>query len=265
MSILALAMVFGVGVGISAAAKVGVTGMVSMFVVLVLPMMLLVTLLTVGFLRLIGNVENDRPAGASAVFCGFRDFGTTLRAIGFMIVLAIVQNLLLALVISLLAPDLGSWYLQTLQASMHGTTQAQPAALPTGFALATTMVWVLGLFFYAVQALGLGQIALRGRGVFGALADGMVGAARNLLPLLVMLLVLVAVGIVAAIAIVLIVLLVALLSKLVGAWLGVVIAIALYIALLLMLYVVMFGVMYTMWRRILGDADAPAPGPGLEA
>lgn len=265
VSVIALAMVFGVGVGISAATKVGATGMVSMLVVLVLAMLLLVTALMVGYLRLIDNVEHGRPARAIDVFSGFRDFGTTLRAIGFVLVMAIVQNLLLALVVSLLAPDIGSWYLQFLQASLHGAAQPQPATPPSGFLLATSAIWVLGLFFYAVQALGLGQITLRGRGVFGAIADGVVGAGKNLLPLLVMLLVLVVACIVAAIAIVLVALLVALLAKFVGAWLGVVIGIPLYIALMLMLYVVMFGVMYAMWRRILGEADAAAPRPGFEA
>ncbi len=265
VSIMALAMMFGVVAGISGAAKVGMVGMMSMIVVLVLAMMLLVTTLMVGYLRLIDNAEHGRPAGATDVFSGFRDFGTTLRALGFVIILAIVQNLLLGLVITLLAPDFGSWYMQLLQASMHGAAQPQPPALPAGFALATSMMWGLGLFSYAVQALGLGQIVLRGRGVFGALADGVVGAGKNLLPLLVMLLVLLAASIVAAIAIVLIVLLVTLLAKFVGTWLGLVIAIPLYIAFLLMIYVVMFGVMYAMWHGILGDADAPAQSPGLEA
>ena len=261
------AMCLGVAVGISGAAKVGVAAMVSMVVVLAVAMILLVTALMVGFLRLIDNVENGRPAGASDVFAGFRDFGTTLRAIGFVLLLAIVQNLLLVLVISLLAPDFGSWYLQNLQTSMHGADQSQAAALPSGFAMAMSVVWVLGLFFYAVQALGLGQIVLRRRGMFGALGDGVVGAAKNLLPLLVMLLTLVVACIIAGIAIVLVVMLVAFLAKLVGTWLGVVIAVPLYIAFLLALYVVMFGVMYAIWRGILGDSDAPAatPGTGIEA
>ncbi len=265
VSIMALAMVFGVAAGISGAARVGGAGMMAMVVVLMVAMMLLVTTLMVGYLRLIDNVEHGRPAGASEVFNGFRDVGTSLRALGFVIILAVVQNLLLVLVITLLAPDVGNWYLQLLQTSTHGAAQPQPPALPAGFALAASMMWALGLFSYAVQALGLGQIALRGRGVFAALADGVVGAARNLLPLLVMLLVLMAASFVAVIAVVLVVLLVTLLVKFVGAWLGVVIAIPLYIALLLMIYVVMFGVMYAMWHGILGDVDAPAQQPGLEA
>ncbi len=269
VSVMALAMLFGMAAGISGAAGIGAAGLLPMMAVLGLAMMLLVTTLMVGYLRLIDDVEHGRATGATAVFAGFRDMGTTLRALGFVLLLAIVQNLLLVVVIAMLAPDLGSWYLQLLQASAHGAAQPQPPALPAGFALAMSVMWALGLFGYAVQALGLGQIVLRGRGVMGALADGVVGAGRNLLPLLVMLLVLVAASIVAFIAIALVVVLVALLAKLVGAWLGVVIAIPLYIGLLLMVYVVMFGVMYTMWRRILGDADAtgqwPAHTPAFEA
>lgn len=252
------------------AAGVGPVGLYVIMITLMLAMMLLLIALMVGFLRLIDNVENGRAARARDVFSGIRDRGAMLRALGFMIVLMLAQNLLLVLLISLLAPDFGSWYLQTLQGSMHGVAQPPPTELPAGFALGTSMAWVLALFSYAVQAVGLGQIALRDRGVFGALADGVIGAAKNLLPLLVMLLVLIAVGIVAVIVLFLVVMVVVLLAKFVGAWLAVVIAVPLYIALLLVLYVVSFGVMYAMWRGIMGDtdasvADAQVARPGLEA
>src|SRR5690606_41199075 len=45
---------------------------------------------------------------------------------------------------------------------------------------------VVGMVFFGVQAVALGQVALRGRGLFAGLGDGFAGAFKNLLPLLVL-------------------------------------------------------------------------------
>lgn len=239
-------------------AKPGSAGFFWTILILVLAFIPLMSAFAVGFLRLIDKVENERPARASDVFAAFRDPGAVLRVIGLIIVLAVTQYLLLGLMLGALAPGFGSWYLHNLQASMHGTPQGN-AGLPSGFGLGISIAWLVGLVFNAVHALGLGQIALGGRGVFRAVGDGVVGAMKNLLPLLVMFLTLVAAMIVLALALILLVMAVALLSKLLGAWLIVVIAIPLYLAFALAMYVVMFGVMYYMWRDICGD-DSPFAG-----
>jgi ABC-type Na+ efflux pump permease subunit len=64
-------------------------------------------------------------------------------------------------VVGILAKGVGSWYLENVQASMSGAAQAPITSLPEGFGIAFIVVLVIGLFGYAVQAIGLGQIALR--------------------------------------------------------------------------------------------------------
>jgi hypothetical protein len=121
---------------------------------------------------------------------------------------------------------------------------------------------VLGIFMMGFYSISLGQVALRQRSVFGAIGDGLIGALKNLLPLLVFAVSLVLVWIVAAIAIVIVAALLALIGKLVGAWLVFALIVPLYIAVLLMMFTVMFGVMYHLWRDVCGDdivADMALP------
>ncbi|HWS77279.1 MAG TPA: hypothetical protein VN205_02770 [Thermomonas sp.] len=226
--------------------------------VLAAAMMALMASLMVGYLRLLDAVENGRPARAVDVFSVFGDKATALRAIGFMLTLMLVQNLLVFGLVSVLAPEFGSWYLQNLQASMSGVPQAPPTSLPSGFGTVMVTMWLIGMFCYGVQSIGFGQIALRKGTLGSALADGVSGAAKNLLPLLVLFLVVVAAAIVVAVAFVLLALLVGVVAKLVGTWLLVLIGIPLYIALVVTMMVVMFGVMYYLWRDVCGDGQSPA-------
>lgn len=224
--------------------------------------MALMAALIVGYLRLLDAVENGRPASATLVFSGFGDKAAALRAVGFMLVLMVAQNLLVFGLVAALAPEFGSWYLQNLQSSMAGVAQAPPTSLPAGFGTVMVLMWIVGTFCYAVQAIGLGQIALRARGVGAALSDGVSGAAKNLLPLLVLFLVVLVAVIVLVIAIMLLALVAGLLAKLVGAWLLVLVGIPLYIGFLVAMLVVMFGVMYYLWRDVCDDGMAPGADEG---
>lgn len=213
----------------------------------------LMAAMMVGFLRLIHAVEQGRPASATDVFSGISDMTASGRAIGFMLLLTIAQYALIIVLISVFAHDFGSWYLDSLKGSMSGQPPAPMTALPQGFGTAFVLMALVGLFFYAVQALGLGQIANAGKGIGGAIADGVGGAAKNLLPLLVFLLVMLAAGIVLMLVVFLLAAVVGVLAKLVGVWLVVVIGIPLYLIFLITMMVVMFGVMYFVWRDICGD------------
>ena len=234
------------------------TGMLVSFLIMV-PLMAVICALMVGYLRLLDAVENGRPASAGDVFSGFRDLGTSGRVLGFVLLLAIAQYLLMGGLIALLAPEFGKWYIEVMQASSAGGTPPDPSSVPSGFSAVFAVLVIVGLFVYAVQALGVGQIALRGRGIGAALGDGLSGSLKNLLPLLVLLLVCLGAAIVAGVAVFLLAMLVGLLGKLAGAWLAILLAIPLYLLAMLVLYVVMFGVMYFMWRDICGDGAAPAP------
>lgn len=249
------------------ASRAAGTGFFPLILVLVLALIPLMSAFTIGLLRMIHKVESNLPARAGDVFAGFSDWRAILRVIGLIVALALVQYSLLAVLLGVLAPGFGSWYLHDLQAAMHGPGAQRAASLPSGFAVGISVAWLVGLVFNAVHALGLGQIALGGRGVFQAMGDGIAGVAKNLLPLMVMLLALVAAMIVLGLAMALLVILLALVAKLIGAWLAVIIVVPLYIAFLLAVYVVMFGLMYYMWRDICGDATSlpAAPADQLQA
>jgi hypothetical protein len=221
--------------------------------VVMLPVMVLVGMLMVGYLRLVDAAENGRPARAADVFGGFGDMATSLRSIGLVLLVAIIQNLLLAGLLALLAGDFLGWYAQTIQASMGGgDPTAAMAGMPSGIGVAYLVMAVVGTVFFGVQAVGLGQVVLRGQGALPALGEGFAGAVRNLLPLLMLLLAYVLLMVVVLIVAVVLVLLVGLLAKLGGAWLAVVIGVPLYFAFLLAMVVVSFGVMYHLWRDVCG-------------
>lgn len=213
----------------------------------------LMAALIAGYLRLVDAVEQGRPATPGVVFSVLAEPPVAGRAVLFMLALMLAQNLLLAALIGLLAPDIGSWYLQTLQGPAGG---APPAALPDGFSLAMLVMWVVGLLFYGVQAVGFGQIALRGSGVGAALVDGVRGTLRNLPALLLLFVLAVLAAIALAIVLVVALLLAGVLAKLVGGWVVAVIAVPLYLLFVVGLMVVMFGVMYFAWRDISGGGPA---------
>jgi hypothetical protein len=257
--VVALAIVLGLLMGaVATTMQPGGAGSMALSLVITLPILLVMAGLLVGYLRIIDAVEYGRPASATSVFAGFADWPTALRIFGFMLVMAIAQNAVLGGLVALLAPEVGAWYMQSMQVSVSNPA-AQMPALPQGFGTVFAVFWIIGLFAYAVQAIGLGQIALARRGVGGALVDGLAGAAKNLLPLLVLMLIAIAAAILAGLAIVLLVFLIGLLAKAVGIWIAFVIGIPLYFAVLIAIIVISFGVMYFMWRGISGDATPPAP------
>ena len=104
-------------------------------------------------------------------------------------------------------------------------------------------------------------MALGGRGVGAAFADGLAGTLKNVLPIVV----LAVLAVVAMFGLVLVVGIIAAILMLVGGLvhkaLGVVLLAPIYIGMLLVIYVVMFGVMYFMWRDICSDSAPVADAP----
>lgn len=216
---------------------------------------LLVIPLYGGFLQLIDAAESGRPARVRDVFRPYRD-GSALRLIGFGLAVLLIYVAVIAIVLVALGGGLLHWYLQLL--GMHGQQPPTPPTLPHGFGMVIALIAVFALFFTAFYAIGLGQVALGRRGVFASIGDGIVGAAKNALPLLVYALsgLLAAVGV--AIAMMLLVMVVVLLGKLAGGWLTLVISIPLYLAFMMMIFVGMFGVSYHLWRDVCGTDDTTA-------
>jgi hypothetical protein len=211
--------------------------------------------LIAGYLRVIDATERGQPIRARDVFALYRE-GQTLRLAGYGLAMLVVYFAVIAIVLVVAGGGLASWYMQLLAAQSSGTP---PTSLPAGFGLAIVLFGVFGLLVMGVYAISLGQVALGGRSVLGAIGDGLVGSIKNVLPMLVFALSLLVAWIVVAIALGIFVVVASLLAKVIGAWLMVVLLVPLYIVLMLALFAVMFGAMYHLWRDVCGDA-APAQG-----
>lgn len=250
-SVIQLGLQFGAGLGPQAVlAAVGAMTLV---------MIVLYPLLIGGLLRVIDASENGRPTRATALFDTFRAGNGAGRLIGFGVLMTLIYVAAFVAVIAVFGQDFLAWYMQLLSAGMQGGTATPPvASLPEGFGTVMALGTLVGLFFFGVYAIGFGQVALGGRGIGAALADGVVGTLKNLLPLLVLAVIMIVLVIAFSLIVGLLGALLALIGGLVHEVFGFVLLLPLYFAMILVLYVVMFGVMYFMWREICGDAASPA-------
>jgi hypothetical protein len=227
-------------------------------IAIMLVMLLGMALCLVGYLRLIDAVESGRSAGATDAFGGFGDFVAGSRAFAILLLVMLFQQAMMVAAVAWFLPDLGRWYLDVL-GGMGAAAGTPPPALPTSFWKLYPASVLLNMLGSWVQAVAIGQVALGGRNLAGALRDGIASLARNL-PALLMLLV---AGVTFAVGIVLVVLLavfaVVLVAKLVAMWLAVVLAIVLYLAFLIAMIAVGCASMYYMWRDIAGPGATPSP------
>ncbi|MHB1273727.1 MAG: hypothetical protein ACYCZD_13340 [Rhodanobacter sp.] len=223
---------------------------------------LLIVPLYAGYLQVVDAAERGLPARARDIFKPYRQ-GEALRLIGYGLTIIAIYVAMLGIIIASTGGGIARWYMQVLTA--QAKHQPPPMALPGGFGITMALFMVLGLFMMAFYAISLGQVALRGRSVFGAIGDGIAGALKNLLPLLVFAVSLVLAWIVVALAVLLVAGLLVLLGKFVGAWLVLVLIVPLYIAVVLMMFAVMFGVMYYLWRDVCGDDTVTGMAPSIVA
>ncbi|HEV8694593.1 MAG TPA: hypothetical protein VGQ93_10505, partial [Lysobacter sp.] len=160
--------------------------------------------------------------------------------------------------------NLQEWMTRVMELSQQAQSKpTQPVQLPPppeGIGGFLGLGSLFALFISGVFAVGLGQLALAGRSVGGALADGLAGAAKNLLPLLV--LAILAFGLMMALSLVLaiVVVVLSLFAALLHPVLAAAVLLPLYMLFLLALYVVLFGVVYHLWRDVAGEAPAPVGG-----
>jgi hypothetical protein len=222
---------------------------------------LLLVPLYAGYLQLVDAAERGLPARALDIFKPYRQ-GEALRLIGYGLVLILVYVALFGLIIAATGGGIVTWYMQVLTAQ---TNHLPPPGLPEGFGIAMALFTLLGLLMMGFYAISLGQVALRRRNVFGAIGDGVLGALKNVLPLLVFAVSTGLAWIALAIAIAIVAVLLALLGKLVGAWLVFVLIIPLYIAIILIAFTVMFGAMYHLWRDVCGDDIVPDMAQAIAA
>lgn len=217
-----------------------------------------------GYLRVIDASERGETVHASDVLAPFRNPSDARRMIVFSFVMLLMQlgafSLLWAVFGGALE-NLQGWYLRVaelLQTAQPGQQPKLPDP-PQGLGGLFSLAGLFALFVGGVFAVGLGQLALRGQGVGASVFEGLSGAARNLLPLLVMAAFVFVLMMAAGVAM----LLVAGILGLLHPVLALAAFLPLYMFFVLTLYVVMFGVMYHLWRDVAGDA--PAAVGGIEA
>lgn len=212
-----------------------------------------------GFLRVIDAVENGRATHATAIFEMFGAGHGAPRMIGLALLLMLLVTLVMGAVLLTIGGGIGDWYMQLLAASQSASA-GKPPVLPTppdGLGAVVALMMLLGLFLQGVYAIAFGQVALARRPLLAALGDGLLGALKNLLPLLVLLLAAIVLALVIGVVVSLLVLMLGSIGGLVHPALGAILAAPVYLAFILVLYVVMFGVMYHLWRDVASD-DASA-------
>ncbi|MEW9623553.1 hypothetical protein [Rhodanobacter geophilus] len=222
---------------------------------------LLIIPLYAGYLQLVSAAERQQPARVSDIFMPYRQ-GEAWRLIGLGLANFVVYIGGIAIIVLAAGRGIIGWYMQALAAQ---ASHQLPPALPGSFWTTMALLMVFGLWMMGFYAISLGQVALNRRSVFGAIGDGIGGALKNVLPLLVFALSSLLAWIVAIIVFLIVALLLGLIARLISPWLMVAVLVPLYIGLLLLMFTVMFGVMYHLWRDVCGDDVANAMPPPLAA
>lgn len=218
---------------------------------------------TVGYLRVIDASERDLPTRARDIFQPYRQ-GETWRLIGYGLAMLAVDVAVFGTVLVATGGGVFRWYQQLAIAQANHQTPV--ATLPSGFGATVVLLAVAGLFLLGVRAVALGQIALGRRSVVQAIGDGLSGAVKNVLPLLVFAFSLLVALIIFAIVVILLAGLLTLVGKLVGTWLVLLLVIPLYIAIMVGLGAALSGMMYYLWRDVCGSDDSmPAVAQSIAA
>lgn len=213
---------------------------------------LLLIPLAAGYLRVIDASERGLPARARDIFQPYRQ-GEAWRLIAYGLAMLAVDVAVFGAVLVVMGGGVYRWYQQLVVAQANHQTPM--TTLPSGFGATIVLLSVAGLFLLGVRAVALGQVALGRRSVFGAIGDGLNGALKNVLPLLVFAISLLVALILFVICIILLAGLLTLLGKLAGTWLVLLLVIPLYIAVMVGIGAAMTGMMYYLWRDVCGGGD----------
>lgn len=223
---------------------------------------LLLIPLHAGYLRVIDASERGLPARARDIFEPYRQ-GEAWRLIGYGLAMLVVDVAVFGSVLVAMGGGLFRWYLQL--ATAQANYQSPTTALPSGFGTTIVLLFVAGLFLLGVRAVALGQVALGRRSVGQAIVDGLSGALKNVLPLLVFVASLLVAMILFVIVIILLAGLLTLLGKLAGTWLVLLLVIPLYIAVMVVLGAALAGMMYYLWRDVCGDDNMRGAAESITA
>ena len=215
---------------------------------------LLAVPLYAGYLQVVNEVEHGALPRVSDIIKPYRE-GKALRLIGYGLLMLVIYFAILAIVLVAAGGGTAHWYMQAVTA--QADHQQPPIGLPDGFWITLLLFMVVAIFMMGFYSISLGQLTLRNRSVFGAIGDGLIGALKNVLPLLMLAVSLVVIWIGVALCFGILAFVLAMIGKLVGPWLIFVLIVPLYIALLLVAFTAMFGVMYHLWHDVCGEDIVP--------
>jgi hypothetical protein len=215
-----------------------------------------------GILQLVDAAEHGLKPRVTSIFSLYGN-GEALRVIGYGLTFMVAYIAVFAIIFWATGRDVAHWYVQALSARANHLPP--PTTLPSGFGITLALFFAFAIFLTGFHAIALGQIAQRRRSVFGALGDGLVGALKNLLPLLMLTLGALLTLLVVGLGFFIIVMLLVLIGKLTSMWVMLVFAVPLYIAFFLLMCSVSCGVMYHVWFDICGDDPVPTVTEPLAA
>lgn len=217
-----------------------------------------------GFMRVIDASRNGRPASALMLFEPFQPGQGGARLAVFGLCMWAINVAFLAALVLTVGHDMGTWYMQLLAHQPSLGTPPQPLPrLPSDFALTLALMTVFYLFYSGAMAIGIGQASLRGESGVAAFRDGLAGAFKNVLPLVVLatcgVLALLVVSMLFGFVAVIVIGVAMLISKVVG----VAVVIVLYAVFALFLIPIMVGVNYAIWHDVADGEQLGAAPPAL--
>lgn len=243
------------------------TGMLVWFGATTLLFGLLYPVLIGGFMRIVDGSRNGRPVSAWTVFEPFRARQGWPRLVVFGLCMSVMYLVFLAIVMMTVGRGVLHWYMQVLQAQADaGAIHALPT-LPAGFGITFALLTVFFIFYSGAYAIGVCQAALRGAEPLAAFRDGISGAFKNVLPLVVLAVCGVLASIAFAIALVIVAVILVLLASLIGKAADIVPMVLAYVVMLLLVVPFMMGVNYAIWRDVAAGGEGAGAGlavPGAE-
>lgn len=217
-----------------------------------------------GFMRVIDASRGERPTSVAGVFEPFQPGQGGARLALFGLCMMAFYVTFLAVVLSTVGHGMATWYMQLLE--MQAQRKLGMPPLPAGSSITLALVSVFFLFYTGAMAIGIGQVSLRRQSPIAGFRDGIAGAFKNVLPLVVLtfcgIVLLVVVSLVFGIVMAIVVGLAALASKV----LAIILLVPLYLALVVAIFTFMMGVNYAVWYDVADagssdDAVQPAlPG-----
>lgn len=218
-----------------------------------------------GFMRVLDAARNDRAGSAFDVFDPFRPGRGALRLALFGVCMLASYAAFLAIVLTTIGRGVAAWYLHLVTLQSLGTPLQHLPPLPAGFSTTFALLTVFFIFYSGAMAVGIGQVSLRGASPWAGFRDGVAGAFKNVLPLVVLVICALVAFLVLAVGAGITIAIAFLLGHFVGAAFGLVLGALLYVAVLLFLIAAMMGINYAIWHDVASDGaggSAAAALPG---